>query len=64
MLPILIVTVVLMLIAFFLFSVRLIFIKNGQFKGTCAGNNPMLNKEGVACGVCGRLPGEVCKEKS
>jgi len=64
MLPILIVTVVLMLIAFFLFSVRLIFIKNGQFKGTCAGNNPMLNKAGVACGVCGRLPGEVCKEKS
>lgn len=64
MLPILIVTVVLMLIAFFLFSVRLIFIKNGQFKGTCAGNNPMLNKEGVVCGVCGRLPGEDCKEKS
>ena len=63
MMPILIVTIVLMLIAFFLFSVRLIFIKNGQFKGTCAGNNPMLNKEGVVCGVCGRLPGEVCKEE-
>ncbi len=48
---------------FFIFmSVRLIFLKNGEFKGTCASQNPYLNKEGEACGYCGRVvtPGESC----
>jgi hypothetical protein len=42
-------------------SVRLIFIKNGEFKGTCASQNPHLNKDGQACGFCGREPGVACK---
>lgn len=43
-------------IAFFfiLMSVRLIFKKNGEFKGTCASQSPFLNKEGATCGYCGR----------
>jgi len=45
---------------FILMSVRLIFLKNGEFKGTCASQNPYLNKEGEACGFCGRQPGEAC----
>lgn len=44
---------------FFVFmSVRLLFIKDGQFKGTCASQNPYLNKEGATCGFCGRTMGE------
>lgn len=43
---------------FGLMSVRLIFIKNGQFKGTCASQNPHLNKEGATCGFCGKKVGE------
>ncbi len=44
---------------FFIFmSVRLIFLKDGQFKGTCASQNPYLNKEGETCGYCGRKVGE------
>lgn len=40
---------------FFIFmSVRLIFLKDGQFKGTCASQNPYLNKDGGTCGYCGR----------
>lgn len=39
---------------FLLMSVRLIFLKDGQFKGTCASQNPYLNKEGGACGYCGK----------
>ena len=39
---------------FILMSVRLIFLKDGQFKGTCASQNPYLNKEGEACGYCGK----------
>ncbi|MFT6865754.1 MAG: hypothetical protein ACJA08_000579 [Cyclobacteriaceae bacterium] len=43
-------------IAFFfiLMSVRLIFLKNGEFKGTCASQSPFLNKEGATCGYCGK----------
>ncbi|MFT6053767.1 MAG: hypothetical protein ACJAS3_003415 [Roseivirga sp.] len=48
---------------FFIFmSVRLIFLKNGEFKGTCASQNPFLNKEGAPCGFCGKemTAGESC----
>lgn len=48
---------------FFIFmSVRLIFLNNGEFKGTCASQNPYLNKEGEACGYCGKTvtAGESC----
>ncbi|HET8861127.1 hypothetical protein [Marivirga sp.] len=45
---------------FILMSVRLIFIKNGEFKGTCASQSPFLNKDGEACGFCGKQPGEKC----
>ena len=51
-------------VAFFfaLMSVRLIFLKNGEFKGTCASQSPFLNKEGVTCGYCGKevKSGENC----
>ncbi len=39
---------------FILMSVRLIFIKGGEFKGTCASQSPFLNKEGATCGYCGK----------
>ncbi len=48
---------------FVLMSVRLIFIKNGEFKGTCASQNPYLNRDGATtCGYCGKTvnPGEGC----
>jgi len=43
---------------FALMSVRLIFLKNGEFKGTCASQNPYLNKEGTTCGYCGKAVGQ------
>jgi hypothetical protein len=60
MLAVILVSVFFVLAAFFMFSVRLLFVKGGEFRGTCATNNPMLQKEGVVCGVCGRKPGEAC----
>jgi len=39
---------------FILMSVRLIFLKDGQFKGTCASQNPYLNKDGENCSYCGK----------
>ena len=56
--------VVLAFIGFFfiLMSVRLIFLKKGEFKGTCASQSPFLNKSGEPCGFCGKLP-ENCENK-
>lgn len=47
---------------FVLMSVRLIFLKNGEFKGTCASQSPFLNKNGGSCSFCGRdvSAGEAC----
>lgn len=43
-------------------SIRILLKKDGEFKGTCASQNPYLNKEGAACGFCGKTvkPGESC----
>lgn len=42
-------------------GIRIILIKDGQFKGTCSSNNPMINTEGEACSLCGAMPDEQCK---
>jgi hypothetical protein len=46
--------------AFALFAVRIIFVKDGEFKGTCATNNPMLKNEIGECSMCGKKAGEPC----
>ena len=38
--------------------------KDGEFAGTCASNNPLLNQEGESCSVCGARPDEMCKEEN
>ncbi|MEQ8423623.1 MAG: hypothetical protein RIA63_02870, partial [Cyclobacteriaceae bacterium] len=47
---------------FVLMSVRLLFLKNGEFRGTCASQSPWLVKEGTTCGYCGKTlsAGEPC----
>lgn len=47
---------------FALMSVRLLFVKNGEFRGTCATQSPFLAKEGITCGYCGKVvgAGEAC----
>jgi hypothetical protein len=49
-----IIAIVLVGFFFLLMSVRLIFIKGGKFRGTCASQSPFLHKEGVSCGMCGK----------
>ncbi len=56
----LLLTIALVGMFFLLMSVRMIFLKNGQFKGTCASQSPFLQKEGTTCGYCGREVGD-CK---
>ena len=49
-------------LAFAGIAIKILFKKNGEFAGTCASNNPLLNKEGESCGICGARPDEKCKE--
>jgi hypothetical protein len=49
---------------FVLMSVRLILIKGGKFKGTCASQSPYLRKEDGSCGYCGKKGDECDKEGS
>lgn len=44
-------------------SVRLLLVKNGEFKGTCASQNPYLQKEGSTCGYCGKPVGSCENEE-
>ncbi len=52
------VTIVLLAIAFAGIAIKIWSRKDGKFAGTCASQNPYLNKEGAACGYCGKLPQE------
>lgn len=40
--------------------------KDGKFAGTCASQSPFLNKDGEACGFCGKTPDqfENCTEEN
>lgn len=51
-------SLVIFAIFFALMSVRLFFVKNGEFRGTCATQNPLLAKEGIVCGYCGKTVGD------
>ena len=44
-----------------LMSIGLI-VRGKEIKGTCASQNPMLLKDGVTCGACGKPVGD-CKNK-
>ena len=36
--------------------------KGGEFAGTCASNNPLVQAEGGSCGFCGARPEEKCRK--
>jgi hypothetical protein len=63
---ILIITLFLLLLAVAGIAIKLWAKKDGKFAGTCASQNPFLNKEGDACGFCGKTPDqfENCTEQA
>ena len=56
-------TIALLAIGFAGIAIKILVKKDGKFSGTCASNNPLLNKEGENCGFCGASPDEMCKNK-
>ncbi|MEA1786869.1 membrane or secreted protein [Arenibacter sp. GZD96] len=52
------ITIVLLALAFGGIAIKIWSQKNGKFAGTCASQSPFLNRNGEACGFCGKLPEE------
>ena len=63
---ILLLTLILLLLAVAGIAIKLWAKKEGKFAGTCASQSPFLNKEGEACGMCGKTPDQfsTCSETS
>lgn len=55
------ISIVLLGLAFAGIAIKLLVKKDGKFSGTCSGNNPLVQKDGGACGICGARPDEKCK---
>ena len=51
-------------LAFSGIAIKLIFKKDGEFSGTCASKNPVLNQENEPCSLCGAQPGDKCEEET
>ncbi len=60
-----IITLVLLLLAVGGIAIKIWAKKDGKFAGTCASQSPFLNKDGEACGFCGKTPDqfENCSEE-
>ncbi len=54
-------TILLLTIAFAGIAIKILVKKDGEFSGTCASNNPVLNDTGESCSLCGAKPNERCK---
>lgn len=63
MIKLVLLTVGMLALAFAGIAIKILVKKNGQFAGTCASNNPLLQDEGAACGVCGARPEEKCRNQ-
>ena len=58
------ITIILIALSLCAICIKIILKKDGKFSGTCASNNPFLNKNGEKCGYCGAEPGDQCKNDS
>lgn len=55
----LLITIVLLGLAFAGIAIKIWAKKDGEFSGTCASQSPFLNKEGESCSFCGKSPDEM-----
>lgn len=57
-------TIGMLALAFAGIAIKLLVKKNGEFAGTCASKNPVLNQENEPCSLCGAQPGDKCESDS
>lgn len=60
----LIISIILIGLAFAGIAIKIWGKKDGKFAGTCASQSPFLNDSGEACSYCGKMPDEArdCSE--
>ena len=60
------VTIILLGIAFAGIAIKIWAKKDGKFAGTCASQSPFLNKDGENCSYCGKTPEQMkdCNQES
>lgn len=51
-------------IAFIAIAIKVILKKDGEFSGTCASKNSLINNSEDTCGICGASPNEKCQNES
>lgn len=54
----LLLTILLLAIAFAGIAIKIWAKKDGKFAGTCASQSPFLNDTNEPCGMCGKMPDE------
>jgi hypothetical protein len=59
---ILLVSIILLALAFAGIAIKILVKKDGRFSGTCSSNSHLLQKEGAVCGICGARPEDQCKK--
>jgi hypothetical protein len=57
------ITIGILALAFAGIAIKILVKKDGKFAGTCASNNPMVQKADGSCGYCGARPEEACKSE-
>jgi hypothetical protein len=45
-------------------AIKILLKKDGEFSGTCASKNPILNEENEPCSMCGAQPGDKCESET
>lgn len=57
-------TIGMLALAFAGIAIKILVKKNGEFSGTCASKNPVLNQNDEPCSLCGAQPGDKCESDS
>lgn len=48
-------------VAVLLLALRILLVRDGEFRGTCASNNPFFQNESGTCWTCGNAPTDSCE---
>lgn len=59
---IILLSILMLALAFVGIAIKILLKKNGEFAGTCASNSPILSDGSGTCTVCGARPSEQCKK--
>ena len=57
------ISIILISLAFIGIAIKILLKKDGQFAGTCASKNALINNTEEECSLCGAMPSEQCQEK-